>query len=135
MVRASRLSGERKRLILRATLLLGLASAAVALLPFRRAIRLGSVPLGKRRLASAEDVVWAVEAVAKKLPWRAMCIEQGLVAQRMLRGCGIDALLHYGARHHPDTRKLEAHVWVSVNGVDVIGGDEAAGFALVASYP
>jgi hypothetical protein len=64
-----------------------------------------------------------------------MCIEKGLVVQRMLRSGGADAILHYGARHHRDTRNLEAHVWVTVDGCAVIGGAESGEFAPIASYP
>lgn len=135
VTRFRRLSGERKRLLLHAALRLGAASAAVALLPFRHAIRLGSVPVGRCAGVPATEFVWAVETAARWLPWRTMCIERGLAVQRMLRTVGSDAVLHYGARHHPETRKLEAHVWVTLNGKPVIGGEEAAEFAPVAVYP
>lgn len=46
LMRIRRLSGEQRRLLLRATLVLTAASAAVAVLPFRRAIRFGSATLG-----------------------------------------------------------------------------------------
>jgi hypothetical protein len=133
--RLRHLSDERKRLLLRATWMLGVASAAVALMPFRYAIKLGSVPIRRRQSVTLADIVWAVEAAGKRLPWRTLCIEKGLVAQRLLRQTGVDAILHYGARHHPDTRKLEAHVWVTVDGRALIGGEQAAAFASVASYP
>jgi hypothetical protein len=125
----------RRRLILRAFLMLSLATAAVALLPFRIAIRSGSVPLRRRSRVVATDCVWAVEVGARHVPWHAVCIQQGLAVQRMLRSEGIDAILHYGARHHPKSGKLEAHVWVTVDDVPVIGGVEAGGFAPVAAYP
>src|SRR5689334_14057452 len=124
LVRLRRLNGERRRLLLRAAALLILASAAVALLPFRRAIRFGCVPPGDAR-RSTEDVVWAVEAAALRVPGRTMCIEKGLVVQRLLRLGGVEAILHYGARHHGETCKLEAHVWVTVDGRPVIGGAES----------
>jgi hypothetical protein len=135
LTRFRQLSRERRRLLVRGTVILSAASAAVALLPFRKAVRFGSVSLGPRRAVSIEEIVWAVEAAARRLAWRTMCIEKGLTVQRMLRASGIDAILHYGARHHPDSRKLEAHVWVTVDGQDVIGGDEAANFAPLATYP
>jgi len=134
LARVRRLNGQQKRLLLRATGLLGVASAAVAILPFRMTVRFGSVRLGRGQ-TSPEECVWAVEAASRRLPWRTVCIEKGLVAQRMLRSSGIDAVLHYGARHHPETGKLEAHVWVTVGGCPVIGGDEAADFAPIAVYP
>jgi hypothetical protein len=134
IARVRRLSGQQMRLLLRAAGLLGIASAAVALLPFRVAVRFGSVKLGDGR-APPDEYVWAVEAVSRRLPWRTVCIEKGLTVQRMLRSRGVEAVLHYGARHHPDSGKLEAHVWVTVDGRAIIGGAEAADFAPIAAYP
>lgn len=135
LLRLRRLGRARRGLLLRAGLVLSLASAAVALLPFRRAIRFGSIDRDPARLDRTEDIVWAVEAIARRVPWRAKCIEQGLAVQRLLRRSGVDARLHYGARHHPRTGKLEAHVWVTSGGKTIIGGEEAGGFAEVACYP
>ena len=134
IVRFHRLDPTRRRLLARACVTLSAASAMVALLPFRRAVRFGCVPLGKPAL-DADQCIWAIEAAARRLPWRAMCIEQGLAVQRMLRQGGIEAVLHYGIRQQPPSGKLEAHVWVSVDGRPIIGGAEAPGFAEVATYP
>ena len=134
LVRLRRLNGARKRLLIQAVALLALASAGAALLPFRRAIRFGCVARGDRQTA-IDDVVWAVETASRRVPWRTMCIEKGLVVQRLLRLAGVDAILHYGARHHDETRKLEAHVWVIVGGTAVVGGAEAGEFASIATYP
>lgn len=135
LVRFQQLGSERRKLLVRAILTLWAASAAVALLPFRWAIRFGAVPMDsnpalKMRL---EDCVWAVEAAARRTPWRAMCIEKGLAVQRMLRKSGIGATLHYGARQFDG--ELQAHVWVTVDGRSIIGGDQAEDFAEVATYP
>ena len=130
-----RRSAEQRRLLLRAAVLLSIASAIVAVLPFKRALAFGSVPLGQGARREVNDCVWAVRAAAKRLPWRTMCVEQGLTVQRILRRTGLDALLHYGARHDPRSGRLEAHVWVSVGGETIIGGEDAAGFAELASYP
>jgi hypothetical protein len=135
LVRLHRLDGRRRRLLAHAAVLLTLASAAVALFPFMRAVRLGAVPLGRRRSIEIDDCTWAIEAAARRLPWRTVCIEKGIALQRLLRRRGVDAILHYGARHHPESSKLEAHVWVTVDGKIVIGGEEAAGFVEVAAYP
>lgn len=135
LVRFQRLSKARRALLPRAINALAAASVAVALLPFRKAIRFGSLELRRRTAASADDIVWAVEAAARHIPWRTVCLQKGLAAQHMLRAAGIDARLHYGARHAPDSRDLEAHVWVTVAGRPVIGGEEAVGFATVATLP
>ena len=130
-----RLPKARRRLLPRAMITLAAASATVALLPFRRAIRFGSAEGGRRREVSSDDVVWAVETVARRMPWRTVCLQKGLAVQYMLRAAGVDARLHYGARHEPTSRDLEAHVWVTVGGRAVIGGEGAGGFAAVATFP
>jgi hypothetical protein len=135
LLRLYRMDPERRRLVMLAAATLAAASAAVALLPFRRALSFGNAPLGARSGPPAHAWVAAVEVAARWLPLRTMCIEQGLAAQRLLRRHGIDARLHYGARHHPDGGKLEAHVWVSVGGAAVIGGEEAADFREIATFP
>lgn len=111
------------------------ASVAVAILPFRKAIAFGSVPLHRRSDVTLDDCVWAIEAVGRRLPWRTMCIQKGLALQRLLRSGGVDAVLHYGARRSADSGALEAHVWVSVSAQTIIGGEEAPGFAEVAAFP
>ena len=134
LVRLYRMDRERRRLLLRALLVLTAASAAVAAWPFRVAIRFGAVPLKGRAARGSAECVKAIESVSRRLPWRTKCIEKGLAVQRLLRSGGVDALLHYGARH-AENGMLEAHVWVSVDGETVIGGDEAPGFAELAQYP
>lgn len=131
IARLRRLSGARRAAVLRAAGLLTGASIAVSLLPFRTAIQFGCVGLG-RRSWSTEQCVWAVQAAARLLPWHTACIQKGLAVQRMLRGAGIEAVLHYGARH--GSGGIEAHVWVTVAGRPVMGGGEAADFAAVAHY-
>ena len=129
-----RLSKARRRLLPRAMITLAAASAAVALLPFRRAIRFGCAE-GAATEVSEDDVVWAVETIARRMPWRTVCLQKGLAVQYLLRSAGLDARLHYGARHDPTSRDLEAHVWVTVGGRAVIGGEGAGGFAAVATFP
>lgn len=129
------LSAEQRLLLVRAAVLLSIASAIVAVFPFKRALAFGSVPVRRGNRPNVDDCVWAVRAAAKRLPWRTMCIEQGLAVQRMLRRAGVDALLHYGARHDPQSGRLQAHVWVSVGDETIIGGEDAPGFAELAAYP
>jgi hypothetical protein len=135
LTRFYRLPRERRRVLIRAFFALAAASAAVAILPFRKAIAFGSVPLKRRIEVTLDDCVWAVEAVGRRLPWRPMCIQKGLAVQRLLRLGGIDAVLHYGARRSADSGTLEAHVWVSVSAKTIIGGEEAPDFAEVAAFP
>ena len=133
--RLHRLGRERRGLLMEAASALALACAAVAFLPFRRAIRLGSVESAPGRSGSVSDCAWAVEAAARRLPLRAFCIQKGLALQRMLRRRGFDARLHYGARNEVPPGRLHAHVWVSVEGEVVMGGSERPDFAELAVFP
>ena len=135
LARYKRLSKIRRMLLPRAMVFLVIASAAVAWLPFRKAIRISSTGLKRRSAATPEDVVWAVEAASRRVPWRTVCLQKGLAAQQMLRSAGFDAILHYGARHEPERRDLEAHVWVTIDNYAVIGGEEAGSFTRVATFP
>ena len=108
----------------------------MAFLPFRRALAFGSVAVAHRvPAAPVSDLVWAVEAAARRVPWRAKCIERGLAAQRLLRKSGVNALLHYGARQDGSSGLLQAHVWVTVDGDAVIGGEEAPDYQEMAVFP
>lgn len=130
-----RLPAGRRGLLLEATASLVLASVALSLLPFKRAIQLGSIPLGRKAGASVKEVIAAIEASARRLPWRNVCIHNGIAAQRMLRRRGFDAILHYGIGNDRERDVLAAHVWVSLDGVPVIGGEEARAFACVGAFP
>jgi hypothetical protein len=127
-----------RRLLAEALPALALASLAVKLAPFRRVAawasrrgRGGAVQLDEAALRKAR---WAVEAWARRVPWRAVCFQKGLALHWMLRRRGVASVLHYGVAQEPATG-LKAHVWVSVAGRPVIGGEEAVGFACLATFP
>lgn len=127
-------TGRENLLLAKAAVQLLRAWAAVRFLPFRMAVTSGSAPIGKRPSADPDHLAWAVSAAGAHVPWRAVCFEQGLALQRMLRRRGVDARLHYGIGHS-DVGELEAHVWVSAEDRIVIGGEQAPAFKCVATYP
>lgn len=134
--RLARIDRRRRNLLLEAARRLTLISAQLHLLPFRRAIRLGLAPVGERDGVSAIECAAAVRTAARWLPWRVVCIHQGLCLQQMLRVRGMDALLHYGARQQEvPARALQAHVWVTLSGEILIGEDETGTFGLLATFP
>ena len=119
-----------------ATTLAG-AAAAIQFLPFRVALKYGSVPLPetiKVPLGAIDKLSWSVKTVARKVPFRALCFEQGLALQRMLRRRGIDARLNYGIGKK-DESLIEAHVWVDVDDKVVIGEHDIGLFQSVAIFP
>lgn len=133
--RWGRLSRSRKLLVTEAAVALAAASAAVRLMPFKRAVRLGSRRLSKPDTHNlADELSWAVESAGRNVPWRVVCIQKGIALQWMLRRRGIDALLHYGVARD-DGGDLQAHVWVAADDRVLIGGEEAGRFQRVATFP
>jgi hypothetical protein len=132
------LGATNRRLLAEALPALALASLAVRLAPFRRIAAIASRP-GRRRDGAADEaflrkVRWAVEAWAKRVPWRTVCFQKGLAVHFMLRRRGIASTLHYGVARE-DGSGLKSHVWVTVGGRAVVGGEEAPRFACVATFP
>ena len=119
------------------------ASLAIKLVPFRTlAARLagggearrrgtGVVPAWPREIAR---VRWAIEACARRLPWRIVCFQKGLALHHILHRRGISTSLHYGVAQDSE-RGLTAHVWVTHRGEPVIGGEEAVRFTCLATFP
>jgi hypothetical protein len=134
--RRAPLSWADRLLLAEALLTLALASMAISLLPFRRVVALAASPDRVTQPDRADEkalkVVWAVRAWARRVPWKAVCFQSGLAVHVMLRRRGISSYLHYGVSQADG---LKAHVWVSAAGRDIIGGDEAAGFTCLATYP
>ena len=111
-------------------------SLAVRLVPFRSlAERLARGGRGTAT-ADAETAYWlrrAVLAWARRLPWRALCFEQGLAAFALLRRRGFDATLHYGAATIEG--ELQAHVWVTSGETEVVGCENKENYGLLARFP
>ena len=130
------LDSERRAVFIEALIALVTASAAIRVLPFVRVGEMASRPLGA--VGGGDDVqkmvVWAVGAWARRVPWRAVCFQQGLAVQMMLRRRGVDSTLYFGAARRRKTG-LEAHVWVKAGEVEVIGCEEARDFAVLAAFP
>ena len=118
--------------------MLAATSFMVALAPFRRVAALARLPEGAPPSPAEQQqriraVRWAVAAAARRVPWRAKCIEQGFAAQWMLRRRSVPAVLHYGVARRDDG--LIAHVWVRSGSTDVIGCENLAEFTEVARFP
>jgi hypothetical protein len=82
--------------------------------------------------AAIASVVRAVEAWARRMPWRALCMEQGIAAAIMLARRGFPVTLFYGAAMTDG--ELKAHVWVRSDELDVIGCENASNFAVLSQF-
>lgn len=103
-------------------------------LPFERVIR-GKAPEHRRDFADGEidRLVWAINAARRRSWLRAKCIEGALALRAMLRRRGLASTLHYGIRN-VGVEDLEAHVWLSVGGAILLGGETSELFTEVATF-
>lgn len=137
--RIARLSGHERRLLAEASLCLAAASTATLLLPFRRLAALMSASRPARPLAvpdranAIRDVTTAVARAAPRMPFRAVCLQQAIAAQWMLRRRGIETSVQFGARFTDG--ELQAHAWVIDGGATIIGGSSEPYGALAAFPP
>lgn len=132
--RRTDLTARDLALIAEALVAVTLSSLAIKL-PFRWLAKLMSLGRASQTAdgAKAPEVVKAVDRASRRLPWRTVCFHQGLATHWMLRMRGISSILHYGIRTADEG--LAAHVWVSLNGTILIGEEEAARHACVATFP
>ena len=127
-------------LLLEAALWLAVAGFAIAVLPFRHVGHLAARPIRRpeppehTRHREVRRIRWAIVVTAPRVPWRAICFQQGLAAQFMLRRRGVPSVLYYGAAQ--DTQNgLFAHVWVRDGNIDVLGGEISSRFAVLTTFP
>ncbi|MES2033614.1 MAG: lasso peptide biosynthesis B2 protein [Pseudomonadota bacterium] len=140
LAKLRRASGPDIALAAEAVGALAISAFVVAIIPFRRIaafagkapVRSAPPPDEQARLIAR--VKWAIGAGARRSPWRAMCFEQGLAAQWMLRRRGVPATLYYGVAQRPE-EGLKAHVWVRVGVAPVVGCGVSAQFAELARFP
>lgn len=112
------------------------ASLLIRLAPFRTVAGRLSRRKGDWPAAEAETIYWlrrAVLAWCRRVPWRALCFEQGLALHLLIERRGLASTLHYGAATVEGD--LKAHVWVTSGDQPVIGCDIRDDFALLARFP
>lgn len=133
--------GERL-LLLEALLWLAWAKLLVHVVPFRYlAPRLGRaqtetpVTISAAERAVAVEVSWAVQATARHVPLRFVCLPQAIAAKWMLRRRGLPSTLYLGVT--PDKKSpelLSAHAWLRVGDKVVTGEREAARHQVLATF-
>jgi len=128
LTRTARLTGARKWLLGEALFALLIARAAMALLPFRRiAAWLGAPSVEgpatatAAEIGAAQEVGWAVGAVARRVPWDGRCLAQALAATGMLRRRGLEGTVSFGVRQG-ESAGFDAHAWLRLGSCIVTGG-------------
>lgn len=125
----------RRRDVIEAAAGIAASAAAIRLLPFRRIASM----MAKHNPGAREDpdevdrVARAIGAWVRRLPYPPKCFVCALTAVWMLRRRGVASTMYYGAATIDGD--LKAHVWVRSGDVDVVGCDNAADYALLATFP
>lgn len=119
---------------------LTVVGVVLSVLPFRIVARLAgrAEPSGQAcppptADATASAVGRAVEAAARRLPWRPACLAQALTACLMLRRRGVPSRLCIGVVAG-EGRDFQAHAWLTAAGGTVCGGAAAEGFTPIAAF-
>ncbi|MDP1738025.1 MAG: lasso peptide biosynthesis B2 protein [Caulobacter sp.] len=131
------LNGDDRRLLVEAGLRLVAAWVALRIFPFARvvaSIRPRPGVAMARDAGLVRRVRWAVEVAARRLPTVLTCLPQALAASWMLQARGLGPRLHYGVASSGD-EGFEAHAWVELDGMPVIGRRGADRFTPLARFP
>lgn len=75
----------------------------------------------RTRLPDPKRITWAIRLSSRYIP-KATCLPQALVAQHLLTWYGYPADFRIGVLK-TSNGKIEAHAWVTSNGINIIGGD------------
>jgi hypothetical protein len=131
------LTGADRCLLIEACIRILVARVALKLLPFARVISLLVAPNhvgAPADLTLIRRVRWAVETAARRLPLSLTCLPQAFAALWMLQTRGLAPQMHYGVAAC-ETGGVEAHAWVELEGMPVVGQREAARFKRLATFP
>lgn len=121
---------RERRLLTGVALLLASLRIALTVLPFRMVLRLFDTPPRRGMRPPSEvyrrRVVWAVDAVGRRMLGSRPCLAQALAVRWMFRRHGEETALRIGVRRGAAGR-IEAHAWLERDGAIVIGGHDAPG--------
>jgi hypothetical protein len=123
------LPATRRKLLREALAALLWSRLCMAVLPFRRLatpLEVGreedALAPGPDEAGLVQEIGWAVQAAAGRVPWDSRCLAQALAAGRMLGRRGLDSTLFIGVRKDPPA-SFSAHAWLRCGGCFVTGGD------------
>lgn len=126
--RYRRLCKPRRQLLWEALVALALARVGMVCLPFKLIAAWLGTPGNESPLAAtaeqvniAREIGWAVDCLARRVPWDSRCLAQALAATWMLRRRGLEATVSFGA-DRGESREFVAHAWVRFGPCLVTGG-------------
>ena len=127
-----RLPWSDKVLLIQATILIAGIRTALRVLPFTVLCRLlkglsRQSTGGEADDSTRERTIWAVERAVERFPAVGTCLTQAMAAHVLLARRGHDSNLRIGVRRDAAGR-FDAHAWLELNGVVLIGEAGRAGF-------
>ncbi len=135
MRRLTRLVGLRsseRRLLLRAFVVVGVAQAALWLLPLVIVRRVVARTAGAIEQVPVERFVWAVN-VASRYLLRPTCLAQAMATHALLTGAGYASSVEIGVVKDA-VHGFEAHAWVICDNEIVIGGPDVARYVRLTAW-
>jgi transglutaminase superfamily protein len=117
---------------------------AINLVPMKRIAQLMGTHLGNRQLSvivseaqlkKACQIGNVMFAVSKHVPWHCKCLSEALCVKWLLNRYDIPSVMYLGARIDADDVKgMQAHAWVNVGRLTVIGGSGHKAYTVVACF-
>lgn len=129
-----------------AIMLLGLARAAIIVIPFRWYVRaLGhvssidaaSISISPRQDSIARSVGRSVRASAAITPWQSVCLPQAIAASLLLKACRIPHVSHFGlapGETSPEAAPMQAHAWLIAGERIITGAPVLPEYTVVATF-
>ncbi len=133
-----KLSGRDMVIASEAVVMLGVARAAVGVVPFRILARL----FGKQHIETGAGeavsprvrrIGQLLRATAGVVPWECKCLTQSVAGRLMLARRRIPSTMYFGVRTDEDGA-FEAHAWLRCGSYMVTGGDEHESFTVLTHF-
>ncbi len=128
ILRLRQISWYERFLLIEAVSMLGIARAALRILPFRCIAKgVGKIMSEPSRSentmnqSASEQIGWALETSSRYTPWQSRCLVQAIAAKLMLRRRRIKSELYLGVAKRSDG-ELTAHAWLRASNQEITGG-------------
>src|ERR1051326_5350972 len=135
MRRLKRLAGltrGKRRLLLRALVVVGVTRLSLWMLPLPIARRIVAKTARTGGETPVENLVWAVKVASLCVP-QATCLTQAVAVQALLARAGHESRIEIGVTKDA-RRQFQAHAWVITGNQVVIGGPEITRYARLTSW-
>ncbi len=119
---------------------LGLSRLAILTLPFKWiAPFLGQHMAGTNEISSKRTrqksirIARAIRTISEHMPWECKCLVQAMAGKIMLRNRKVTTTLYLGVSKK-ETGELNAHAWLRMGELVILGGGGLEQFAVVSTF-